>query len=128
MRLDYDCIRDILLTVEETTTLTKPCFINQNYREHKRLEKYDFEILAYHVNQCALHDYFTEIEFCDGWNSKIIDLSPKGHEYIANIRSDTVWKKAKSVISQIGGVALSMVPEVVSPILSSQIQNLINGG
>lgn len=46
MRLDYDCIRDILFTVEETTTLAKPCFINQNYREYKRLEKYDFEKLV----------------------------------------------------------------------------------
>ena len=127
MRLDLDCIRDILFTAEEVTTIDKPCFINQNYQQYSRLKKYDFSVLAYHVHQCALSDFFTKANFDMQWNCIIVDLSPKGHEYIANIRSDNIWNKTKSVISKIGGVALSMVPEIVSPIISSQIPTLLNG-
>lgn len=127
MRLEFDCVRDILLTVEDIVTLETPCFINQNYQQYERLKKYDFSVLAYHVHQCALSELFTETQFDELWNCKIIDLSPKGHEYIGNIRSDNVWSKVKNVIAKIGGVALSMVPEIASPILSAQIQSLLNG-
>lgn len=128
MKLDLDCIRDILFAVEETTTLSQACFINRNYKkEIQRLSKYDEDKLKYHVRQCAMNGYFTNAECDFQYNYIITDLSPKGHEYIAAIRSDNIWKKAKDIISKIGGVALSAVPDVVKPILESQIQKYLNG-
>lgn len=127
MKLDYDCIRDILFTVEETTTLEQGCYINQAYTEHHRLKKYDINVLKYHVRQCALNDYFTEASFDFENNCIIADLSPKGHEYIAAIRSENVWNKTKEIIGKIGGVALSTIPDIVNPIISAQIKSFLNG-
>ena len=128
MKLDLDCIRDILFTVEETATLSKPCSINHKYKDYRLLSKYEEGVLKYHVRQCALSGYFMKAECDFEFNYIILDLSPKGHEYIAAIRSDNIWKKAKDIIAKIGGVALSAVPDVVKPILESQVQKYLNGG
>lgn len=121
MRLDYDCIRDILFTVEETTTLAMPCFINQNYREYKRLEKYDFEKLAYHVHQCALHDYFTDVEFDEQWNCIIKDLSAQGHDFICSIRDNTLWNKVKRSVAELGSASLQLIPQIAQSLILTGI-------
>lgn len=121
MRLDYDCIRDILFTVEETTALDTPCFINQDYQEYDRLKKYDFSVLAYHVHQCALSELFTYSEFDGKWNCKISDLSPKGHEFIANIRDNSFWGSVKKKIAELGSVSLSMIPQIASSLALAKL-------
>ncbi|MGN1341511.1 MAG: DUF2513 domain-containing protein [Oscillospiraceae bacterium] len=125
MKLDPDCVRDILFTVEETTTLETPCFINQDYQQVERLQKYDFSVIAYHVNQCALYDYFTQVEFDGQWNSKIYDLTPKGHEFIAHIRDNTMWNKTKRKAAEIGVASLQMLAQIAAAIAQAQITGLI---
>lgn len=121
MRLDPDCVRDILFVVEETTTLSTPCFINQNYKNISRLKKYDFATLAYHVNQCAMRHYFTSAEFDGNWNCIIRDLTPEAHNFIANIRDNTIWNKVKKKMVELGVSSLEQIPVIAAAVVNAQL-------
>lgn len=96
MKLNPDCIRDILEVIENVTTPTS--FFEFDYDEpvEPPLDKYSHETFLYHIRQCYLSGLIVDLREFDGGNSGIVtDLTPDGHEFLANIRTDTVWKKLK---------------------------------
>ena len=111
MRLNPDCIRDILLTVEEVITPRKdmPCYPDNNY---ERLSKYTYDEIIYHINQCEIEKLIIVKKFIDG-GLTIRDLSPNGHELLAKIRSDKAWNKIKSTLISIGAFTIKSVLEIV---------------
>ena len=60
MRLNPDCIRDILLTVEENTGYRESMLYESN-QEFARLKKYSEDVVRYHMKQCDLNGYFTKM-------------------------------------------------------------------
>ena len=100
MKLNPDCTRAILMAVEDT------CDYNHMFRYscHNNLnEKFSSDEIKYHARQCDLAGFFYKYsdEIDDDWS--VIDLSPKGHEFLANIRSDTVWNNVKDISTKVGG-------------------------
>ncbi len=115
MRLNPDCIRDMLFWAEQQCDGVNRIGIPSG--AGALLEKYSKNDLLYHAKQCAENGLFTDVSaYYDGeiW---LRDLSPKGHEFIANIRSNTVWEKVKraapgSIIKMIE-LAATLLPVVV---------------
>ena len=95
MKLNPDCIRDILLYVEEHTDLNHNVVIS--YSKTKPIfPKYSPEEIMYHVEQCNLSGFFRSASRDILGNINISYLSPKGHEFLDNIRPVPVWKKIKA--------------------------------
>lgn len=123
MRLNSDCVRDILLTVE-----TECDFHNViNYRKEEntleRLSKYSHEEIIYHIKQCELSKLILGVTYCDGGTSIFIsDLSPEGHKFLANIREDTVWNGVKSVAKKVGSTSLSALTQIASNVVTELIK------
>lgn len=124
MKLNPDCIRDILLDVENKTTFN-------NYAEYtgpgdfKHLKtKYNYDETMYHIRQCEQSGLFMEkvSYFMDG-GCIIKDLSPQGHEFLANIRQDNNWIKTKEIAGKIGSSSLDVIKDISSQVIS----NLISG-
>lgn len=93
MKLNPNCIRDILITVEENSD-----FIHQTeYRKgtcFKHFQDYSHEEIIYHIKQCELSGLIYDVHYYDAGSCILIrDLSPIGHEFLTNIRNDAVWKK-----------------------------------
>ena len=64
----------------------------------------------YHINQAEKSDLIYGVEYFEcGSDIYISDLTPKGHEFLANIRNDTVWKK---VLSKASNASLPIILEV----------------
>ena len=126
MKLNPDCVRDILLSVEKVTTINNDAMFNKdNYAEYELLEKYDFDEIVYHLRQCDMSGYFYEC-FCDlNWEYTIVDLTPKGHEFLANIRDNTMWNKTKRKAAEIGVASLQMLAQIAAAIAQSQITGMI---
>lgn len=123
MRLNTECVRDLLLTIEETTTVTDSMdyYIDQN--DFPRLTKYSHEEILYHIRQCKLAELITNANFYDGGDLVIIpDLSPKGHEFLENIRSDNLWNSTKQVASKVGSFSLKSLISIASGILTQTIK------
>lgn len=122
MKLNPDCIRDILLTVEENTSYGKPMGYNTD-SEYERLKPYSHEEAMYHIQQCEFSGLVTEVSYFLGGGCMIHDLSPKGHEFLANIRLDTNWNKTKEVAKSVGSYSLDALTTIASKVITSVINS-----
>lgn len=128
MRLNPDCVRDILLTVEKECDGRSLIYINDDYDLSKAefLCKYKTEEVLYHINQCNLSGFFTECVLDLSGGYKIIDLSPKGHEFLADIRSKSTWGKVKSAAEKVGVGSLKALAQIASTVTAALIQESLS--
>lgn len=124
MRLNSDCVRDILLTVEEACGFNQPMQYCADDNNYDRLKKYSHEEIAYHINQCKLSELIINVITSDGGAFFMIgDLSPKGHQFLADIREDNIWNKVKTIACKIGSFSLSALMQISSNVISEQIKS-----
>ena len=123
MKLNPDCIRDVLLTAEEKCGYNKPWIYYSDGCQPTLLSRYPPDEICYHIIQCSKSELIDGLKRYDGGNSILInDLTPQGHEFIANIRSDTNWNKTKSILKNIGSESLDTMKQVASGVITSLIQ------
>ncbi len=124
MQLNHDCVRDILLAVE-AKKLGKTFSYPQLCRA---LPKYDHDDIWY----CCLKSNeagFVDINTISTLSSnipevyQINELTYLGHEFLDDIRPDTVWEKTKSIAATTGTASLHALKEIAINVVSSIIQN-----
>ncbi len=121
MRLNPDCVRDVLMAVEANTSFRHVMeFEEENFNRYQQFKKYTFEEVAYHLVQCNLSGYFTQFREYTDCSFAITDLSPKGHEFLANIRNDNNWKKIKDTAQKIGSFSLSILADIAKDLITSK--------
>lgn len=97
MKLNPDCIRDILLTVEEKCDFSHFWYYTKGSSDSIYLSSYSHEEIIYHISQCDKSELIDGVHYYDGGTSVLVaDISPNGHEFLANIRTETVWNKIKA--------------------------------
>ena len=124
MKRDMELIRKILFKIEE---------------EVDNLTVYDLEVDGYSMDQVAYHcsllydgglikDYEAQ-EADDELDGFIIDgLTWYGHEFLDDIRSDTVWDKTKETIKTNGlPMVFDVVKEIAKAFISATTQAAIKG-
>lgn len=122
MKLNPDCIRDILLTVESATTLDQPISIYPDALP-EFLSIYSSDEVMYHIKQCELSGLFGDkVTWCLGGNCLIRFLSPAGHQFLADIRSDNNWAKTKEIAKNVGSESLSAIKDIATGVIASLIQ------
>ena len=123
MKLNIDCMRDILLTVEQA-----------NYEEtltfntlHERIPNYSKEDLHYcivkldeagllEVNTVAvMRQHIPAIK-------SIHYLTMRGHEFLENIKSDNVWNKTKNVAKNVGSFSINTIKDISVGVISELIK------
>ena len=124
MKLNPDCIRDILLAVEDTSSYGKIISSFELYKSTS-LSNYSENEILYHVRQLAWSKMLEQTDFYLDNSFSILDLSPQGHEFLNNIRSDDNWNKTKKFSAKIGSLAVSTLQSVASSIISISIQKYL---
>lgn len=115
MKLNPDIIRDILLSVEDISDFDTVTIYRRDQMSLPRLEKYSHEEIKYHILQCEKFELIYQVEYTDGGsNIYIRDLTPAGHEFLANIRNDTFFNKIKDVAKDIGVSSLKDLTQIAS--------------
>lgn len=122
MKLNPDCMRDIMLQIEALPFGKTLGFANLC----KQLSQYTEDELTYtciKLKEAELitaiileADYFTRI-YC------LNDLTYDGHQFLADIRSQNIWNKTKDVASKVGSMSASAIMQIASGIVSSVIKN-----
>jgi hypothetical protein len=93
MRLNPNTIRGILLTVEEKCDFDNIWEYRKNDFESIYLAELTHEEIAYHIKQCDKSGLIDNVHYYDGGDCIVIcDLTPLGHEFLANVRNDSIWK------------------------------------
>ena len=122
MKLNPDCIRDILLTVEDHSD-----FYHQTEYKHEspfeRLQKYTHDEIVYHIMQCEQSGLIYDVHYYDGgYHTDIRDLSPAGHEFLANIRNDSFFNKIKNIAKELGTNSLKDISQIATASASMLIK------
>lgn len=138
MRLNIDCVRDILLCVEENTTIRKMClFVDlglpeidsflgndiapQQYQT-ALMEHYENDILIYHVQYCIDSELISISDISDAQHIYIRDLTPTGHNFLADIRENNNWNNVKNIASKVGSTSFSALSSIASELITSLIK------
>lgn len=129
MKLNYDCIRDVLLTLEDNLTLDEDLqFSSLNLNElleFEELKDYSKQALAY-----TLYN-LNEICFIDAhisWASgkvlvyiEVYDITYIGHEFLSSIRPTSNWNKIKSKLLTLGTASIPIISEIASQVIKSAL-------
>lgn len=120
MKRDMELVRKILFKIEDTV---------DNVAEYNLLiDGYSMEQIAYH---CAIlneggYIYAYKGDYASNkiYSFGVGRLTWEGHEFLDNIRADTVWNRTKEVISSKG---LPLVFDIVKSVSTNIISGVING-
>lgn len=120
MKLNYDCIRDILLTIEEIPN-RKDDLILENFKSYKKLSKYNEAEIQYNALKLLQEEYVTGLKIPDK-NTTIVlfltDLTWSGHALLNDIRSETVFNQTKEkIIKSVGSASLTIFQQLASTIV-----------
>lgn len=124
MKLNPDCTRDLMLYFEDKTG---PNYIlsfspDELGDDFKPLAKYSVKELEYHISQCSEAGLLIGCKSDLSGNIMVRDVSPKGHEFLGNIRSDTVWNSTKSVACKIGATSLNALCQIATGVVTEIIK------
>lgn len=120
MKRNMELIREILMKVEEIPTPSNFDLIE--------IPGHEQEEISYHVKLLGdagfLDVYDLRTLGPNGYKYAPIALTNAGHDLLDSMRSESVWKKAKAKLSEVGGSA-SM--DVIQSVLASIIRNTLAG-
>lgn len=126
MKLNPDCIRDVLMTVEQTVNYTTGFEYRINQEVPKKLAKYTHDEIVYHIHQSRLAGLLFECHINGaGAYITIDDLTPAGHEFLANIRSDSVWEKVKGAAASTCGNSLRGIAQIAQALMIEIIKQYL---
>ena len=111
MKLNPDCIRDILISVEEKTSLNDPIRFDPG-KIPSTLTQYPDDVILY-----GGKTYW----FLNG-GCMVQYLSPLGHQFLSDIRSDNNWTKTKEIAHTVGSESLSAIKDIATGVISSLVQ------
>ena len=139
MRLNLNCVRSVLLAVEENTGLHKPCyFVDFELNEElfsiggqiepqafqDELHKlYENEELMYHVHYCVSAGLLVRMKGTPDYQVFISDLTPKGHSFIESIRDDKVWNHILKILAKAGSKTLEAAIQI-APAVALEVAKL----
>ena len=119
MKLNYDCIRDIMLYLEENLELN-----NIVYLENIKINYSDNDI-KYSILKLEEIDYIkARIVKADGvaiLDAIIFDITFYGHEFLNTVRPKTVWENTKEISTKIGVNTISSLTQIASQIVTQLI-------
>lgn len=130
MKLDYDCVRDILLSLEElvqySENLETPHVRLENLVSYNLMGKYSKQSIVYCSEKLKEAGFINARIVCV--DSGIIgiyyfSITFDGHQYLDSIRSNTLWSKVKSTFVEKGipltfDLILSTAPKIATQLLN----------
>lgn len=122
MKLNPDCVRDILLVVESLQN------VKHYYRFNSEtipvlLPNYSVAEVIYHLRQCDLNGLLLNASHTMNYEEYTVsDLTPKGHEFLANIRESKIWNGVKEIAGKVGSSSLDAITQIASNVITELIK------
>lgn len=124
MKLNHDCIRDILLLIESNLDFGEiitdiSTFDSLNYSINDKL---------YSIQKLIEVDYLNgKVTTYIGNNHgiSINSITWSGHQFLDNIRDNKVWDKTKSIFSEFTSASISLLSTVASQVIVQMISKNI---
>lgn len=123
MKLNPDCIRAILLAVEDVVDPDTPFIYERGKTIHKSLSKFEHKEILYHFQQCKMSGLIVNLKTYDEGSYIFVgDLSPDGHKFLANVRQDNIWNSTKEIAAKVGSKSLDTLIQISSSVITDLIK------
>lgn len=122
MKLNHDCVRDILLFIEDNYIPGKILYID-NIIKSPNLKKYTDDEIKYALARLSETNY-TNLKLIMV-NGLVVDgtcgaLTWQGHEFLDNIRGSQAWNYAKKTAKTIGSASISILASLAESYIKSK--------
>ncbi|MDE7194635.1 MAG: DUF2513 domain-containing protein [Oscillospiraceae bacterium] len=130
MKLNPDCIRDILLSIEEITDIQTPFYFSSETAVTKKdtpsehIAKYGKRELEYHLVQCNENGLLGEMKKNVLGTYTVKSLSPKGHDFLQSIRDNSAWGKIKEFLISSGKSSLAALFQIALDFSTEKVKQL----
>lgn len=124
MKLNYDCVRDVLLYLENNLSLNNSITFPSDIKESLLL-KYSKDDVIYTVKillnkKLILGD--DNFNYSTGmYTANIESLSFDGHSFLDNIRDNQVWSKSKKILSAFKSVSIEIISQVATNVIYKKL-------
>lgn len=125
MKLNPDCVRDVLLYVENNTDLKHFASISPSQIPDE-LSNYPADEVMYHIKQAELSALIDVPSWYLDGGCLIKYLLPEGHQFLANIREDNNWNKTKDIAKSVGSNSLDAIKQIATGVITALIQAKLN--
>lgn len=120
MKLNPDCVRDVLLVAEEKSDAIHAVIFGKGL--HPQLAGYSREEEIYHVKQCAKAGLVDGFDLYRDGSVCVRDVSPLGHRFLAETRENKIWSGVKSIAEKIGTASLDGLVQIASNVTTQLIK------
>ena len=108
-------VRAMLLQIEEDVDGIKGQHIT--FYSKEKFPNYDSDQTIYHMK------YLIDDGMVQAASGYFYDLTPRGHKFLADIRSDTVWNKTKEVSSKLGAGSIAALSTIAGKVIAEIIKH-----
>lgn len=128
MKLNYNCIRDLLLVLEEALLLNENLQFNSldldDLVSIEKLKQYGKSTIAYSILNLEEAGFIDAHIACADDGIAYISVSNItycGHEFLATIRPKSVWDKLLSYAKPIGTLSIPIIHQIAAELITSSI-------
>lgn len=126
MKLNPDCIRDVLICVEEIQVFDQHFGVSRVFLK---------EIYEFYDNKYSAEElYYTVVKLGEanllkisvnrsigGISVEIKDITYTGHEFVENIRNQNNWETIKEKATSIGSLAIPVIQNIASTFIANKL-------
>lgn len=111
------------MMVEDVCDFNTVVEYSKDSEKHEHIDKYSHDEIIYHIKQCEQAGLIEGVDYYDDGDYIVInDLTPSGHDFLANIRQDTVWNGIKNIAKKVGSTSLSALIQISSNVITEIIK------
>ena len=120
MKLNYDCVRDVLLYLENNLSLNNSITFPSDIKESLLL-KYSKDDVLYTVKILLNKKLILGADNFNHATANIESLSFDGHSFLDNIRDNQVWSKSKKILSAFKSVSIEIISQVATNVINKKL-------
>lgn len=111
MKLNHDCIREVLLTIEKQMTLNSTLVNTDINNSIKNFSSDEIEYVIRKLSEAGYID--CEFTFEDYF---VKNMTWEGHQFLDTIRNDQVWKSTKDHLKKFGSFSIPVIQQLATSI------------
>ncbi|HJB15232.1 MAG TPA: DUF2513 domain-containing protein [Candidatus Blautia excrementipullorum] len=121
MKLNPDCIRDILIIMEDQP-FKKQMDFDDLVPLLPSYSSDDIEYTCLKLKEAGFIHAITTSDFTGETVVTLLDITYTGHQFLNDIRSDTIWNNVKEVSKKVGSQSVSAISQIASGVITAIIK------
>ena len=125
MKLNHDCIRELMLYIEENLELGE--MIDMSITTISDFSEEDTIYSAVKLHEAGYLSGDVVQTLGGEYRAMIRGITWEGHKFLDTIRDNQVWSHTKTVLSKVSSASISFTSSVASQVLTNLISQSLGG-